>query len=1301
MNDTNQDNSVTANATSSLDVLRALMNTTTEVVEAEKDIGVEQRREIRHLQEAHNEVLTAEKEAHQAKVDAIKALYEEKLGAVIAEIEADFHERRDVYENERDRILDESETVELSAREELDQAIFLIESVYEGEKDKLNKQYEKLRNTIEGHQHTMQTMVTSARQAIVNAGATPPPDPEPLENDKPATPDPVKEYRNRCTQVDELVDVIESLTSSKLKRGLSFVFTGIIGALSLLLLGAFLMQVLTTWIPAAAAGGVFLLMILVIWVNASNAKRTLIQAYPELCIAVDKAIRAGDWYKDVAIKRINADIQPHLKQRNEDIEAAKTKYAPLIKQAKAHKQVRVSKMQGGHEQHLADFENQKNKLTEQNLQERDAEIQTIQQKHDEHIATLEKAHQAQIDQINKVANDKWEELRSRWFTALEYAKTCFDKEYNYATAAFPDYSDDYWQNWTASQTAGGTIPIGNVDIDLTTTPAGIPQSEELKTDLPTSFKIPASLSFPSATSLLIKANRAGRDQANALLQATMLKLLATVPPGQAHFTLIDPVDLGQNFAGFMHLADFENSIVGKRIWTEQAHIDQQLNDLTEHMENVIQKYLRNEYNTIDEYNRHAGELAEPYRFIVIADFPVNFSDDSIKRLKSIVSSGPRCGVYTLIAYDQRQPLPSGHDIEDFIGDGLFIAQRDDHFELREDGMEHFPLIIDKAPPEQFLSEILQKIGHAADQSNRIEVPFDTITPEDENLWTSDCSKVLSIPVGRAGATRMHNVVFGKGIAQHALVAGKTGSGKSSLLHAIVTNLALWFSPDEVQFYLIDFKKGVEFKSYAIHDLPHAQGIAIESDREFGLSILQKLDAEMQRRGDLFRDMAVQDLSAYRQTDNPQIMPRLLLIVDEFQEMFTEDDKTAQEASLLLDRLVRQGRAFGVHVLLGTQTLAGAYGLARSTIEQMAIRIALQCSEADSELILGDNNNAARLLSRPGEAIYNDAGGLIESNAPFQVAWLSDRDRESALKKVSKHAQAQGYERKDPLIVFEGNAPADISKNSYIQRLKQSVPPAESAKPPIAYLGEPIAIKPPTGASMRKQAGTNLLVIGQREEPALAMLISSATTLAMQHPAQHARFIIMDGSTDDSPLHNVLPQLEGILNQQIEIVAYRETESILSRLVDEMNQRQDNEGNHPPVYILMYGMQRYRNIRKQEDDFSFSFSDDEDGATPGVKPDKAFADLLREGPSTDIHILAWCDSLATLNRTLDRQMIREFDQRVLFQMSAADSSQLIDTPAASKLGLHRAVYFSEENGTLEKFRPFDIMRPDALKAYLDS
>jgi DNA segregation ATPase FtsK/SpoIIIE-like protein len=146
-------------------------------------------------------------------------------------------------------------------------------------------------------------------------------------------------------------------------------------------------------------------------------------------------------------------------------------------------------------------------------------------------------------------------------------------------------------------------------------------------------------------------------------------------------------------------------------------------------------------------------------------------------------------------------------------------------------------------------------------------------------------------------------------------------------------------------------------------------------------------------GEIYRQFGVQDLAGYREARPEVFMPRILLVIDEFQEFFIEDDKIAQEVSLLLDRLVRQGRAFGMHVILGSQTLGGSYSLPRATLGQMAVRIALQCSEADAHLILSEDNTAARLLTRPGEAIYNDANGMMEGNNLFQVVWLPDEPQQ--------------------------------------------------------------------------------------------------------------------------------------------------------------------------------------------------------------------------------------------------------------------------------------------------------------------
>ena len=92
----------------------------------------------------------------------------------------------------------------------------------------------------------------------------------------------------------------------------------------------------------------------------------------------------------------------------------------------------------------------------------------------------------------------------------------------------------------------------------------------------------------------------------------------------------------------------------------------------------------------------------------------------------------------------------------------------------------------------------------------------------------------------------------------------------------------------------------------------------------------------------------------------------------------------------------------------------------------------------------------------------------------------------------------------------------------------------------------------------------------------------------------------------------------------------------------------------------------------------------------------FATVLRDGPPVGVHTVVWCDSVNNLNRTLDRQGLREFENRILFQMSANDSSTLIDLPAASKLGENRALYYSEEENRIEKFRPYGLPEAEWLE-----
>jgi DNA segregation ATPase FtsK/SpoIIIE, S-DNA-T family len=1030
----------------------------------------------------------------------------------------------------------------------------------------------------------------------------------------------------------------------------------------------------------------------------------MLQALAEGRAAMQVAIRRAELeaqrkLEELVEKRERAVSEAHARWGRTRVELVE-QHQVKVKQATEQFRARRKELQEVYHRTLKSLDEKYPPLIDQRETRFAAEAQTLV---DQRRQQLE-ANQADLEQA-------WQSLVRQWADGLGGFRAAIEDMNRVCDAWTPAWDQVDWNAWKPESGDLPALRFGHLQFQLNSLPEGVSRHAHLQVPQ-TEFTLPAALSYPECPSLLYFAEAEGRDVAIRSLQDVMLRLLTSLPAGKVRFTIVDPTGLGQNFSAFMHLADFDERLVSSRIWTETAHINKRLNDLTEHMENVIQKYLRNEFDSIQQYNQHAGEVAEPFQILVVANFPANFSEEAARRLVSIAVSGARCGVYTLISVDQKMKLPRNFELADLQVNALSLEWDGQRFVLPYPRLRELPLTLEQPPGDDRVTSIVRCVGERAKDASRVEVPFGSVTPPESDWWTLDSRSEIEVPLGRAGATNLQYLRLGKGTSQHVLISGKTGSGKSTLLHAMITNLALYYSPDEVHFYLVDFKKGVEFKPYASLNLPHARVIAIESEREFGMSVLQRLDVELKRRGDLFRNQGVQDLKGYRDA-NPEVkLPRVLLIIDEFQEFFVQDDKISQDASLLLDRLVRQGRAFGIHVLLGSQTLAGAYTLARSTLGQMAVRIALQCSESDAHLILSDDNTAARLLSRPGEAIYNDANGLFEGNHPFQVVWLPDHEREDYLQRVSSLATAR-HLQPPPAIVFEGNTAADPAKNELLRDcLQQPRPTGMTA--PRAWLGAAVAIKDPACAVFRRQGGANLLVVGQQEQMALGMLATSIVSLAAELCGPQAsfdrdatgsapldalaestpsapstpaapQFIVLDGQRPDSPSIGFWNRLAKQLPLEMRVAATNGCADVIRHLADEVERRlQQGDSSGPPIFLIVYNLARFRELRKSEE-YSFSLDD----SAPSVALDKQFSTLLREGPNFGIHTLIWCDNFTNLNRWLDRQVLHDLAMRVLFQMSAGDSANLMDTPEASRLGIHRAILYNEEQGEFEKFRPYGL------------
>ncbi|MEM6469550.1 MAG: FtsK/SpoIIIE domain-containing protein, partial [Planctomycetota bacterium] len=369
--------------------------------------------------------------------------------------------------------------------------------------------------------------------------------------------------------------------------------------------------------------------------------------------------------------------------------------------------------------------------------------------------------------------------------------------------------------------------------------------------------LPIALHRRLHSGVIIRCAPEKRQQAVEMVHAALWRMLANTAGGRTRLTLIDPVGRGQNFTPFLALADHDPALIGHRVWTTETQIESRLGELAQHAEDVLQASLRDQFERVEDYNQIAGSMAEPYQAIAAVGFPEGLTRSGHKHLRALIESGIRCGLFVFLVCDEDQAWPNDLPRPQDQRMLEIVCDAGGRWYVDHPGLEQLDFTPATNLPAEMRSDMVDKIGTAATQAARVEIPLPTILPEVGGQGSTD--EGIDITIGSQGGKRTLALQLGEGVRQHVLIAGKTGSGKSTLLHSIITSGAHQYTPNELQFFLLDFKKGVEFKSYADVSLPHARVIGIESEREFGRSVLQRLDEELQTRGERFRSASSQEI----------------------------------------------------------------------------------------------------------------------------------------------------------------------------------------------------------------------------------------------------------------------------------------------------------------------------------------------------------------------------------------------------------------------------------------------------------
>ncbi|GAA7395184.1 hypothetical protein MM0347_02530 [Helicobacter pylori] len=302
------------------------------------------------------------------------------------------------------------------------------------------------------------------------------------------------------------------------------------------------------------------------------------------------------------------------------------------------------------------------------------------------------------------------------------------------------------------------------------------------------------------------------------------------------------------------------------------------------------------------------------------------------------------------------------------------------------------VINDHGIQSKHMQDFAAKIKAYYEQKKQVKKELKDLQREQE-FWTKSSQSKVSVLVG--WDINHKEVCFEIGEAQnHTLICGHSGSGKSNFLHVLIQNLAFYYAPNEIQLFLLDYKEGVEFNAYAKERiLEHARLVSVASSVGFSVSFLSWLDKEMKKRGELFKQSGVKDLSDYRKHGE---MPRLIVVIDEFQVLFSESTtKEKERVEAYLTNILKKGRSYGVHLILATQTMRGA-DINKSLMAQIANRIALSMDAEDSESVLSDD--VACELTPRIEGIFNNNGGHKKYHTKMSIPKAPD-DFKPFIKKI--------------------------------------------------------------------------------------------------------------------------------------------------------------------------------------------------------------------------------------------------------------------------------------------------------------
>jgi DNA segregation ATPase FtsK/SpoIIIE, S-DNA-T family len=800
------------------------------------------------------------------------------------------------------------------------------------------------------------------------------------------------------------------------------------------------------------------------------------------------------------------------------------------------------------------------------------------------------------------------------------------------------WDDPLWQSFA------GPPP----DLLLTEIRAGRLRETGLLPGEKPSADIPFFLPLIDATGpLLITCDERTKNLARTILQGLLLRIAATMP-SEARFTLLDPVGLGAAFPfrGFISRA----RPTGRTIVDE-------LNEVMDDIRRINGRVIGEARRFVElSRDQRAGEAFE---IIAAADFPKAYARDprAVEYLGLIGRSGPRAGRHLLLEWNLDAPLP--HDFPaDQFQDSTVIDCRQLNFDIDQ--------LPDGASQKRILETALQS------GLQRKSGDWDAVVRPSEFFAKSSARRVET-PVGERLRLWLGEDDEGKPSA-HAMIAGQVGSGKSYLMHVLITGLAARYAPDELRFVLIDGKQGVEFEAY--RQLPHADIVCLRTSPAMARSALSDFVAEMEARYETFQAKGAVKLEEYRQKTG-EVMPRKILIVDEYQQLLEGDPERGSE---LLSRILEKGRAAGTHVILGSQTFQ-PQGLAPSALTHVHTRASLSLAQDYVQTIQVFGTEGKRLireLEPSGQVVINDESGRDGANSRGAVARFRRANGDDTLSHAIFEIIDAAHFPSDA-VVLSGRDAAVISENPFVMKWYKAAPKplrlqeiarqstrvggfgmetwTAAEKPLGLWLGRRFDVHGHALCALRRAPTQNLLILGAQVEIRNRMLASALAALPAMIDPKDLDVVLIDGLRAEMPgggmLRLACEELRAA-GAQVVIADDAKSGAVLGAL-ERRVQSADPSGRTGLLIIA-------------EPEYLYSLHGGADRfAGPLSGPPAQLRTLLTRGPQFGLHTLLTASGLSTFTTMLSpSREARLFNHRVVQQMNDDDTMALFSSLIAARI-----------------------------------